>query len=206
MQPGRGSQAPCASRSSEDWRGASPAGPARGHGLAPKPSSRRQSGGTPCFPPGRSCAVHAARAGWSGSPGGKALRPGLGTPSGLAEPEPSTGGHGVLSRCAPVPCSAWVRLWCLTRARRRPVRTSPRLLAAWLAGREYKPMARDLGRGIGCQNSLWRGWGCAQEQSRGLRAALALQASGLQAWHKRLPRPGQSPKHGMLTGPQDCPR
>lgn len=94
------------------------------------------------------------------------------------------------------------------RARRRPARTQPQAVSCLLAGREYRSVARGLGRGVRMSEQPVESWGCAQEQSRGLRAARALQA-----WHNRLEWgleqgrgcQGQSPKHGMLTRPQACP-
>lgn len=114
LRPGRAAaKLPVLPGSSEDWRGASPAAPARGHGLAPKPSSRRQRQPHWAWLLGAPLASH--RDGpvlftWPGLVGAAALGPC--SHSGLAAPEPSTwagmpaltvpGGHGVLSRCAAV--------------------------------------------------------------------------------------------------------
>lgn len=108
-------------------------------------------------------------------------------------------------------------LRALLRARRHPARSRPQAVSC-LARRQYTSVAGDRGvwgGGSGCQKSRWRGWGPARREqeprccsgSAGLwvcKPGPVVWSRGLEAG-QRLPRPGQSPKHGMLT-PTSLPK
>lgn len=165
----------------------------------------RGSGDTPCFSPGQFLCCSRGP-GWSERARSlqprreRRPRPGLGTHSGLAELSRAPGSarrHRLRPEATGCCCAGrGSGSGASPRARRHPRGLSPRLLAACLAGREYQPRARGLGRGPGCQNSLWEAGLCPG-------AALALQASGSEslaqeaakarpkpqaAWHAHRPR------------------
>lgn len=85
----------------------------------------------------------------------------------------------VLSCYTALPCLVWVRL-CVPRSGPGDVERgfSPRLLAAWLAGREYKSMAWGLGREVRMSEQPVERLRLCPGVEQGLGAALALQASG----------------------------